>query len=105
MLNAIIDRPAAPPPATRDIPPHSSVDDGVRLTTGQLAQRLGIAKATIRNWRLSGRGPVYIKAPGKFGAVAYRRCDVIDWENRQTRHSTSDTGVTENANCDTGAEE
>lgn len=79
---------------TGEYPDHAAVppDDGVRLTTGQLARRLGVQKGTLRNWRMKGKGPRYIKAEGKFGAVAYRRCDVAAWEDAQSRNRTESEG-------------
>ena len=57
-------------------------DDGVRLTTGQLAERWDLEERTIEAWRnrRTRRGPPYIKLPD--GRVLYRQCDIVGYELR-----------------------
>ncbi|MDS9470291.1 helix-turn-helix domain-containing protein [Paracoccus sp. MBLB3053] len=43
----------------------------------EVANRLGVAESTVRNWRAQGRGPQSIKLPT--GAVRYRPEDVVRW--------------------------
>jgi excisionase family DNA binding protein len=47
------------------------------LTTQELADRLGISLNTIKYWRATGQGPVYMRV-GKH--VRYRVADVEAWE-------------------------
>lgn len=61
------------------------------LTERQLAALLGIGSRTPEAWRLRGGGPPYIKV-GRL--VRYRRADVDNWLQDQTRNSTSDAGRT-----------
>jgi hypothetical protein len=51
------------------------------LTTDELAERLGYAPETIRDWRKHGRGPAYLKEGRADSAgVRYRLIDVEAWE-------------------------
>lgn len=52
----------------------------------QLAPQLGKSPKTLRNWRVMGFGPPFLKV-GK--AVMYDRRDVDDWLRAQRRYSTS----------------
>lgn len=53
------------------------------LTTEQLAERWGIHKATLNNWRSKKKGPKYIKL-GKHvrSPILYRLSDIIEYENQ-----------------------
>jgi len=46
------------------------------LTTRQVADLLGLAPKTLRNWRTQGLGPVAHKLGNR---VRYRAEDVVDW--------------------------
>lgn len=46
------------------------------LNESQIAETLGIAVATVRRWRLHGRGPRFIKVGA---AVRYDQRDFQDW--------------------------
>lgn len=62
------------------------------LTEAQLSERLGgVAISTIRKWRLSGRGPAFLKLAGS-KLVRYDRATVDDWLARCARISTADPG-------------
>ncbi|HZJ03050.1 MAG TPA: helix-turn-helix domain-containing protein [Thermoleophilia bacterium] len=58
-------------------------------TDREAAHFLGVGLQTLRNWRVRGYGPPFVKA-GR--AVRYRPDDVRDWQEQQIRHSTSDPG-------------
>ncbi|MFH1070292.1 MAG: helix-turn-helix domain-containing protein [Candidatus Glassbacteria bacterium] len=47
----------------------------------QLAETLGMALQTIRNWRHTGHGPAYLKIGGR--SVRYRLVDVREFVERQ----------------------
>ena len=53
------------------------------LTDDQLAERLGCAPETLRDWRRDGRGPAYIKDGAKF--IRYRVADVEAWEKSRLK--------------------
>ncbi|HWR50334.1 MAG TPA: helix-turn-helix domain-containing protein [Bryobacteraceae bacterium] len=57
------------------------------LNEHQVAKTLGLSVATIRRWRLYGRGPKFIKTGA---AVRYTREDFLRW--LATRPSGGDTG-------------
>jgi len=59
------------------------------LTTGQLAELLGLAPQSLRAWRLRGEGPDYAKLGGRSGRVLYRRSDVDAWLQSRTVRSTA----------------
>ncbi|AHG87559.1 hypothetical protein J421_0043 [Gemmatirosa kalamazoonensis] len=61
----------------------------VLLTEIDLAQLLGVKPATLRDWRVDGRGPVFVQLGRR---VRYRPADVDRWLDEQTRRSTSDPG-------------
>jgi predicted DNA-binding transcriptional regulator AlpA len=44
------------------------------LHEGEVAERLGVATATLRQWRWAGKPPAYVKLSG--GAVRYREEDI-----------------------------
>ena len=50
------------------------------LTTGELAERLGVKPQTLREWRMQGRGPAYVKLGNPVsGRTLYRVEDVDAW--------------------------
>jgi predicted DNA-binding transcriptional regulator AlpA len=52
------------------------------LTPKQLTERLQVSNATLRKWRMDGRGPSYIKmGDSQNAAVRYKLEDVQEWEN------------------------
>lgn len=55
----------------------------------QAATFIGFAVKTLRNWRVSGAGPAFVRASGR--AVRYRRKDLIEWAEAQLVSSTSET--------------
>lgn len=55
------------------------------LTDKELAERWGMHKGSLANWRVQGIGPKFIKVGKK---VLYAVSDVETWENKQKRRST-----------------
>ncbi|MEX2530962.1 MAG: helix-turn-helix domain-containing protein [Gemmatimonadota bacterium] len=62
-------------------------DRTLTLSPEEAAERLGVARSTVDNWRWTGSGPRYVKVGGR---VRYRLSDLADYLDRQTRRSTSD---------------
>lgn len=58
----MIERVAADPPAM--------------LTSKQVAELLSVSDKTLRNWRVEGRGPRFIRLSAKGGTVRYPRHEV-----------------------------
>ena len=56
-------------------------------TDEQVAEYLGLARQTLRNWRTQGGGPPFIKA-GR--SVRYRPDDVRQWQEDRVCYSTSE---------------
>ena len=50
------------------------------LTTDELAERWGLTNGTLRNWRVTGRGPSWFKVVGRGGPVRYALEEVVKWE-------------------------
>lgn len=46
------------------------------LTSKQVAKLLEISEGTLRNWRVRGLGPRYVRLSVKYGAVRYPRHEV-----------------------------
>ncbi|MFT3673558.1 helix-turn-helix transcriptional regulator [Aestuariivirga sp.] len=59
------------------------------LNEHQAAEVLNLTVSSLRNWRLRGDGPTFIKA-GRL--VRYRPSDLDDWVNRRAFASTSQMG-------------
>lgn len=58
------------------------------------AALLGISPETLRGWRLTGRGPRYVKlGGGKTSRIRYRRSAIEAFLDDHTRSSTSDVKV------------
>jgi hypothetical protein len=57
----------------------------------QAADFLGVKVKTLRNWRVRGVGPAFLKYGGKL--VRYRRADLLAWQESQRRTSTSERGT------------
>lgn len=52
----------------------------------QVAARLGLNVGTLRKWRMTGQGPVFLKIGG---AVRYDPCDVDRYIESAVRSATS----------------
>jgi predicted DNA-binding transcriptional regulator AlpA len=85
-----------PPPATIVRISHSELSSGAvlagdsLLTESQTALLLSLSVRTLRNWRVLGRGPAFLKL-GR--SVRYRRTDIEAWKNGAVRTSTSGRGL------------
>lgn len=66
-------------------------DDEQLLPEKTAAQLLSISPRTLRNWRVQGKGPQFVKLSSR--AIRYRYGDIIQWSESQTRSSTSDRGI------------
>jgi hypothetical protein len=49
----------------------------VRLTEGEVAERLRVSPKTLRNWRSVGQGPAFLRIER---LIRYRLRDVLDYE-------------------------
>lgn len=60
------------------------------LNEDAAASYLSLAVQTLRNWRVAGGGPPFIRISPR--AIRYRRRDLIAWINERKVHSTSEGG-------------
>lgn len=82
-------------PRTGACPPHGTAAS-IRLPhtlppmmkEKEVCDLLGIAAGTLRNWRVSGRGPRFCKLTGS--VVRYPTQFLEEWLNARSRHSTSE---------------
>ena len=58
----------------------------VLLSEAQVAERFGFSRRTLQNWRQTGLGPVYVKAPKR---IYYRLSDIENFIEANLRRSTS----------------
>lgn len=58
------------------------------LDARRAADFLGLSPSTLAKWRVSGRGPSFVKLGSR---VAYRTDDLEAWLAAQVRRSTSDS--------------
>lgn len=64
--------------------------DPVLLNPTQLSMRIGINVDTLRKWRLTKRGPAFVKPGNKLHSrVRYPIEEVIAWEQSLTRQGRS----------------
>jgi predicted DNA-binding transcriptional regulator AlpA len=56
----------------------------------QAAAFLGLTRRALQNFRLTGKGPQYVKIGAR--CVRYRRVDLDGWNESNLRTSTSDEG-------------
>jgi hypothetical protein len=59
------------------------------LTESEAAALLMVAPKTLRNWRVQGKGPEFLKSGGR---VDYLPSYIRDYQNANVRRSTSDKG-------------
>ena len=62
----------------------------MRVRDKVAAPIVGFSVAALRNWRLRGGGPPYIKIGGKRGPVIYDTDALEDWLRANTRAHTSE---------------
>jgi predicted DNA-binding transcriptional regulator AlpA len=55
------------------------------LTTEEVAEREGVSKRTVEDWRYKRTGPPWTKL---VGGVRYRQSAVADWERQQERKAS-----------------
>lgn len=60
------------------------------LTPKQVADEFPFSVAQLNAWRLMEVGPPFIKGPGKWGRVLYRRSGVESWLDERTVHPSGD---------------
>ncbi|NKB55025.1 MAG: helix-turn-helix domain-containing protein [Alphaproteobacteria bacterium] len=65
-----------------------SQTDPCYLNTRQAAEVVGLSPATLNRMRVTGDGPLYIKAGRR---VLYDRADLIAWLNDRKRRFTAET--------------
>lgn len=58
----------------------------MNLTPAELAKRLRVSVKTLANWRVTGRGPAFIKVGG---FVRYSEFEITRWEEANTFNSTA----------------
>ena len=58
------------------------------ITEKSVARELSLSPRTLRNWRVLGIGPPYVKISAR--CIRYRRSDIETWSNNLTQSSTSD---------------
>ena len=68
------------------------VEPDVLLTEDDAARILNLTNRALQAWRVTGRGPVYLRISGR--CIRYRRSDIEAWLAGCVRRSTSDPGVT-----------
>ena len=60
------------------------------LTTSEAAKALGVQAQTLRLWRLSGKGPAYVRlGSGKFARACYKPEELERWIAARTFTSTA----------------
>ena len=74
-------------PARAILPPFDS--HGL-LTETAVATRLSLSPATLRNWRVKGLGPPFVRLSRR--AVRYEAAAVDEWIAARARRSTSERG-------------
>ena len=69
------------------IPDDAIVNLGAALNERQVARVIGVQAKTLRNWRVAGIGPHFVKVGRRL--VRYRASDVSSWLEAGVRQSTS----------------
>ena len=64
------------------------------LDENQVSKLLNISPKTLRNWRVQGEGPKFVKLSNRL--IRYRRVDIDTWADSHVRSSTSDRGILRN---------
>ena len=72
-------------PLNHPLPRHDELE---RLLPEKQATRLiGVSPRTLRNWRVIGGGPQYVKVSAR--CIRYRRADILSWIEARERRNTS----------------
>ncbi len=69
------------------IPPEEQQSLGVLLSSGAVAEYLGVPTGTLANWRYQGRGPAYVRI-GRH--VRYRADDIARWVEQSVNYCDCD---------------
>jgi hypothetical protein len=86
--SAAAPNPAALPRQRTGVSVGLSQDPERLLVERELASAINIAQGTLRNWRVSGKGPPWVALSRR--AIRYRRSDVEQWLMARVRRSTSE---------------
>ncbi|QSR23864.1 DNA-binding protein [Hyphomonas sp. KY3] len=57
------------------------------LDEKQAAKHLGVSARTLRNWRVRGGGPKFVRVSAR--CIRYKRGDLQDWIDRRIASHTS----------------
>lgn len=60
------------------------------INTKVAAPLMGVAPATLENWRVRGEGPPFHKTPGRTGKVLYDPADIAAWREQRRFVSTAE---------------
>lgn len=72
-------------PLNHPLPRHDSLE--TLLPEKHAAKLMGVSPRTLRNWRVIGGGPQYVKVSAR--CIRYRRADILAWiESRERRHTS-----------------
>lgn len=63
------------------------------IDTKTAAPLIGIAPATLENWRVRGEGPPFHKTPGRTGKVLYDPADIAAWRAQRRFSSTAEAAA------------
>jgi predicted DNA-binding transcriptional regulator AlpA len=72
----------------RRIPCGDAAELAAALDENEVARVIGVQVKTLRNWRVQGIGPRFVRTGRKL--VRYRPCDVLAWQEANLRRSTSE---------------
>ena len=67
---------------------HWPTDDDALLNEEQAAAFIGVTRRAMQGWRLSGRGPQYIKISSR--CIRYRKRELVTWSENRLQTSTSE---------------
>jgi predicted DNA-binding transcriptional regulator AlpA len=67
---------------------HEVAAPAAALTEHDVAPIIGVRVKTLRNWRVQGLGPRFVRTGRKL--VRYRLSDVLAWQEANLRSSTSE---------------
>ena len=65
--------------------------NGLLISEKQAAKYLSLSPRTLRNWRVRGGGPPFVRISAR--CIRYRPEDLEAWADGKLRKSTSDMGI------------
>ena len=85
---------ARDPDESQSLQPLSGAIDDIALCPKLAARFVGLSPKTLANYRLAGggRGPSFVKGPGRRGYVRYPLSQLQKYRENLLRQSTSDEG-------------